>query len=134
MYNKAILIARMCADPELKQTGNGTYVTGFTVAVDRRMSKEKKADFINIQAWRQQAEFVCKYFHKGDAIGIEGSIQTRNYEDKNGNKRTAVEIQADNVFFVGGKGQGVGAGNTAQAQPDGGHGEFEEVDVDDMPF
>ena len=68
------------------------------------MGKEKKADFISIVCWRQQAEFVSRYFSKGKAIGIEGSIQTRDYTDKNGDKRHAVEVVADRVFFVGGKG------------------------------
>lgn len=109
MFNKAILIGRLTADPELKQTGSGTYVVNFQIAVDRRFKSqdgERKADFITIVCWRQQAEFVAKYFHKGDPIGIDGSIQTRNYEDRQGNKRTAVEVVADNVFFVGGKGSG----------------------------
>lgn len=148
MFNKAILIGRLTADPELKQTGSGIHVTGFSIAVDRRFSgkgEEKKADFININAWRQQAEFVCKYFHKGDAIGIEGSIQTRNYEDKSGNKRTAVEVQADNVFFVGGKNSGGGsAGGPSQpsmngtapvAYSSGAASDFEEIETDDdLPF
>ena len=95
MFNKAILIGRLTADPELKQTGSGTYVVNFQIAVDRRFKSqdgERKADFITIVCWRQQAEFVAKYFHKGDPIGIDGSIQTRNYEDRQGNKRTAVEV------------------------------------------
>lgn len=145
MFNKAILIGRLTADPELKQTGSGVHVTGFSIAVDRRFSgkdAEKKADFININAWRQQAEFVCKYFHKGDAIGIEGSIQTRNYEDKSGNKRTAVEVQADNVFFVGSKSSG-GSGGASQpamnsapvAFSNGAPSDFEEIETDDdLPF
>lgn len=144
MFNKAILIGRMTADPELKQTGTGLHVTGFSVAVDRRFSKDgdRKADFINITAWRQQAEFVCKYFHKGDAIGIEGSIQTRNYEDKTGAKRTAVEVIADNVFFVGGKSSSSGSPeerSSMQASPvafaSGAASDFEEVETDDdLPF
>ena len=88
MFNRAILIGRLTADPELKQTQNGISVCSFSIAVDRRYSgrdSERKTDFINITSWRQQAEFVCRYFHKGDVIGVEGSIQTRNYEDKNGN-------------------------------------------------
>ena len=144
MFNKAILIGRMTADPELKQTGTGVYVVGFSIAVDRRFSSggERKADFINITAWRQQAEFICKYFHKGDPIGIEGSIQTRNYEDKTGAKRTAVEVVADNVFFVGSKGASTGAA-PAPTQPsvtpvafaNGGISDFEEIETDDdLPF
>lgn len=112
MFNKAILIGRLTAEPESKTTASGTTVINFTVATDRSYKSEdgeRKADFLNCTAWRQQAEFICKYFRKGDPIGIEGSIQTRNYEDKDGNKRTAVEIQTDNVFFVGGKGKGAAA-------------------------
>lgn len=147
MFNKAILIGRLTADPELKQTPNGISVCGFCVAVDRRFSgrdSEKKADFINITSWRQQAEFVSRYFHKGDAIGIEGSIQTRNYEDKNGNKRTAVEVVTDNVFFVGGKSSGGSNAGAPAARPsapaeaaysNGATSDFEEVESDnDLPF
>lgn len=102
MYNKSILIGRLTADPELKQTPAGVAVTAFTIAVNRRYQKdgERKADFISIVAWRQQAEFISKHFQKGSAIGIDGSIQTRNYEDKNGNRRTVTEVVADRVFFV----------------------------------
>jgi len=115
MFNRAILIGRLTADPELKQTQNGISVCSFSIAVDRRFSgrdSERKTDFINITSWRQQAEFVCRYFHKGDVIGVEGSIQTRNYEDKNGNKRTATEIVTDNVFFTGAKSSNSGSGST----------------------
>lgn len=106
MFNKAILIGRLTAEPERKETTSGIPVLNFTVATDRPYKDaegERKADFLNCTAWRQQAEFICKYFHKGDPIGIEGRIETRSYEDRDDNKRTAVEIQADNVFFVGGK-------------------------------
>ena len=124
---------------------------------DRRFSgrdSERKTDFINITSWRQQAEFVCRYFHKGDVIGVEGSIQTRNYEDKNGNKRTATEIVTDNVFFTGARSSNAGSGNggsysnnsygdnsyaaPAPAQPaytSGAASDFEEVESDnDLPF
>lgn len=144
MYNKAILIGRLTAEPELKATGSGVHVTSFPIAVDRRFKQdgERKADFINIQVWRQQAEFVCKYFHKGDPIGIEGSIQVRQYEDKTGAKRTAVEVVADNVFFVGGKGTGESAGQATQSlqtatrtNPEALQGTFEEIETDeDLPF
>lgn len=147
MFNKAILIGRLVADPELRQIPSGAYVTTFRIAVDRRFKGqdgERKADFIDIVSWRQQAEFVCKYFHKGDAIGIDGSIQTRNYEDRNGNKRTAFEVVADNVFFVGGKSSGgsVQAAAPAVAAPaapvsysSGADSDFEEVETDnDLPF
>ena len=129
MYNKAILIGRLIGDPELKTTPSGVSVCSFSLAVDRRFKDkngERQADFINIVCWRQRAEFVSKHFHKGDPMGIEGSIQTRNYEDRQGNKRTAVEVVADQVFFTGGK---------TQRQPNAPEPEdFEEVEVNDLPF
>jgi single-strand DNA-binding protein len=95
-------MGRLTADVVLRTTTSGTSVASFTIAVDRNQ-KEKKTDFINIVAWRNTAEFVSKYFHKGDMIALEGSIQTRNYEDKNGNKRTAFEVCAEDVSFCGSK-------------------------------
>ena len=106
MLNNAVIMGRLVADPELRTTGSGISVTSFTVAVDRRFNRQgedRQADFIDIIAWRQTAEFVCKYFRKGSMIAIQGYIQTRMYEDKNGNKRKAVEIVADNVSFCGSK-------------------------------
>ena len=106
MLNCAIIMGRLTADPELRTTGNGISVTSFSVAVDRnyqRQGQERQTDFINVVAWRQTAEFVSRYFRKGQMIAVQGSIQTRNYEDRNGNKRTAVEIVADNVSFCGSK-------------------------------
>lgn len=106
MLNNAVIMGRLVADPELRTTGSGVSVTSFTVAVDRRFAnkdEEKQADFIDIVAWRQTADFVCKYFRKGSMIAVQGSIQTRTYEDKDGNKRKAVEIVADNVSFCGSK-------------------------------
>lgn len=106
MLNCAIIMGRLTADPELRTTNNGTSVTSFTVAVDRnfaRPGEDRQADFINVVAWRQSAEFVSRYFHKGSMIAVQGSIQTRSYEDKNGNRRTAVEIVADRVSFCGSK-------------------------------
>jgi len=104
MYNKAILIGRLVADPELRTTPNGTPVCSFRIAVNRPYSSkegsERVADFIDIVAWRQQAEFVCRYFSKGKPILVEGSIQTRSYTDKNDQKRTAVEVVADTLRFV----------------------------------
>lgn len=100
--NKAIIIGRLAADPELKQTGNGIAVTSFTVAVDRPYQKDKErvTDWLECVAWRGTAEFICKHFSKGDSIIVEGSVQTRSWEDKNGQKRKAVEIIADNVEFA----------------------------------
>lgn len=104
MLNQAILIGRLVNSPELKTTQAGTSVTTFTVAVDRRYVKrgtERETDFIDIVAWRQTAEFITKYFSKGSMIAIQGTIQTRTYTDKNGNKRKAVEVVAENVSFCG---------------------------------
>ena len=137
MFNKAVLIGRLTAAPELKITQSGVSVCSFTLAVNRNFKGqdgERKADFINIVTWRQTAEFVSGFFHKGDPIGIEGSIQTRNYEDKNGNKRTAVEVVADGAFFVGGK-QSRDSGENAPSGQNSGPGDFEEVDgAWDTPF
>ena len=101
--NKVTLIGRLAADPELRQTGEGTNVTNFTLAVTRPYSgkeSETQTDWIDIVAWRNTAEFVCKYFQKGSPIVIEGSIQTRMWEDKAGQKRKTVEILAESVEFV----------------------------------
>ena len=106
MVNCAVIMGRLTADPELRQTPSGVSVTKFTVAVDRRFAnkdEEKQADFIDVVAWRQTADFVCKYFKKGSMIAVQGAVQTRTYEDKDGNKRKAVEIVADNVSLCGSK-------------------------------
>ena len=106
MLNCAVIMGRLTATPELRTTGSGISVTSFTVAVDRayvKAGEEKQTDFINVVAWRNTAEFITRFFTKGQMIAIQGSIQTRNYEDKNGNKRTAVEIVAQNVSFCGSK-------------------------------
>ena len=96
MLNKAILMGRLTRDPELKITPSGVSVCPFTIAVNRPYSRDKEAqaDFIDIVAWRQSAEFVNKYFVKGSMIIVDGMIQTRTYEDRNGNKRKAVESRA----------------------------------------
>jgi single-strand DNA-binding protein len=99
MLNRAILMGRLAADPELRQTPSGVSVTAFRIAVNRNYNRDL-TDWIDIVAWRQTAEFVTRYFQKGSMIIVEGSIQTRNYEDKNGNKRTAVEVVADQVYFA----------------------------------
>ncbi len=138
-------MGRLVADPELRTTPNGISVTSFAVAVDRRFNRqgeERQADFIDVVAWRQSADFVCKYFRKGSMIAIQGSIQTRMYEDKSGNKRKAVEIVADNVSFCGSKAEG-GTGSFAReesyAQPAPSYstadeGDFKEIPEDDLPF
>lgn len=130
MLNTVIIMGRLTADPELRKTQNGTAVSSFTVAVERRFQREQ-TDFINVVAWKQTAEFVEKYFHKGDMIALRGSIQQRNYEDKNGNKRTAVEVVADEVSFCGSKGENTQKNGAQFTERD----DFEEIPVtDDLPF
>ena len=113
-FNKVILIGNITKDVELKQTQSGTSVCSFDIAVNRKINKDE-VDFITIVAWRQQAEFVWKYFKKGQAILVCGQIQTRSYTDKQGNKRTAVEVVADEVSFVGNR----DTSPTAGASPSG---------------
>ena len=106
MLNKAIIMGRLVADPELKTTGAGTSVCSFTVAVDRRFVKqgeERQTDFIDCVAWRTTAEFLAKYFTKGRMVNVVGSIQKRNWEDKEGNKRQTTELIADEINFCGDK-------------------------------
>ena len=106
MLNVVVLMGRLVADPELRQIPSGISTCTFRIAVDRNFVKqgeERKADFIDVTAWRQTAEFVSKYFQKGSMIAIEGSLQTRQYQDKNGNNRTATEVLASQVSFCGGK-------------------------------
>ncbi len=139
MFNVVILTGRLTADPELKTTTSGIPVTSFSIAVSRRYrsGEEQQADFINVVAWRQTAEFVSKYFQKGSMIGIEGSIQTRRYTDRDGKNRTAFEVVASNVQFVESKRDG--AGNAASAAPASFNNteasDFAEITGDDdLPF
>lgn len=104
--NKAILVGRLTRDPELKTTASGVSVVSFTIAVNRRFKNADggyDADFINCVAWRQQAEFICKYFGKGNMIGIVGNIQTRNYDNKDGQKVYVTEVAVEECHFVEGK-------------------------------
>lgn len=104
MLNKVIIMGRLTQDPELRSTPSGTSALQFTVAVDRNYQKQgegKQADFINCVAWKQQAEFIAKYFGKGRMIAIEGRLQTRSYDDKNGEKRYVTEIITESVSFTG---------------------------------
>ena len=104
MLNTAVLMGRLTADPELRHTPNNLAVTSFTLAVDRSYVKsgaERQTDFIDVVAWRSTAEFVCRYFHKGQLVAVQGSIQTRSYTDREGIKRKAFEIVADNGPFAG---------------------------------
>lgn len=106
MLNVVALMGRLVRDPELKTTQSGNSVCTFSIACDRSYTakdEERKADFFTITAWRQTAEFICKYFQKGSLIAIEGSLQTRQYQDKSGNNRTATEVLASRVSFAGSK-------------------------------
>ncbi len=148
MINVVVLMGRLTADPELKQTASGTSVCSFSIAVDRgfanKQTGERQTDFINITAWRQTAEFICKYFRKGSMIAIEGSLQSRSYEDKEGKKRTAYEVVANNVSFTGSKAES--GTRDANATPfevpttafsSGSNGDFEVIsdqEDDDLPF
>lgn len=103
MINTAILMGRLTADPELRHTPNDIPVTSFTLAVNRSYVKsgsERQTDFIDVVAWRSTAEFVSRYFSKGQLVAVEGSIQTRTYQDKDGNNRKVVEVVANNVHFA----------------------------------
>ena len=144
MLNSIIIMGRLTADPELRTTSSGLSVSSFSVAVDRnyvRAGEEKKTDFINVVAWRQQADFVTKYFRKGSMIAVQGSLQTRNYEDKSGNKRVAYEIVADQISFCGSKAES-GTNNNdnynnynASSYNNTGADDFAAVvDDDDLPF
>lgn len=140
MLNTAILMGRLTAAPELKQTIKGTPFCNFCIAVNRTYSKDKEqqTDFINIVSWKNTAEFVAKYFSKGSMIIIQGSIQTRNYEDKNGNKKTAFEVLASNVQFGETKKQASESNNTTQCNSsraiDVPAAADESFDSEDLPF
>lgn len=132
--NVVTLMGRLTQTPELKTTSSGIETTSFTVAVDRRFQKDQ-TDFINIVAWRQSAKFITNYFKKGQMIAITGSLQVRNFTDKNGNKRTVYEVVADNISFCGGKGSPdaeIASVDSDEAEID----DFEELDTSsaDYPF
>ena len=136
--NVVALMGRLTRDPEMRKTPQGVSVATFTVAVDRsfvKQGEDRQADFIDIVCWRNTADFVCKYFQKGSMIALNGSIQTRTYQDKNGNNRKAFEIVADNVHFAGekkdGGAQGGGSPHYAEKNDD-----FAVIDEgeEDLPF
>lgn len=151
-FNKVILIGNLTSDPELKQTASGVSVSSFTIAVNRRFKGEngqQECDFINVVAWRQQAEFVCRYFKKGTPILVCGQLQTRSWTDNQGGKRYATEVVADEVSFVApasqpsepsvtpsSKGNGLGIVGAMFPEAYGGSGaNFEEIPDDrDLPF
>ena len=102
MINSVVLMGRLTYEPELKTTTSGLSVIRFQMAVDRNyqsQGQERQADFIDVVAWRQTAEFISRYFHKGSMIAVEGSIQTNNFTDRDGNKRKSVEVVANQVFL-----------------------------------
>lgn len=130
MLNKAILMGRLVRDPEMRRTQSGTAVAGFTLAVERPKDKNgnKQTDFIDCVAWSHTAEFVCKWFSKGMMAVVVGQIQSRNWEDKNGGKRTSIEVKADEVQF--------GESKKDRADVNVDRGSFEELpdDDEDIPF
>lgn len=138
-FNKVILIGNMVADPELKKTPSGVSVTSFRIAVGRRFTKQgeqPQADFIDIVAWRQQAEFVVRFFTKGKPILVCGQLQTRSWTDNNGQKKYATEVVADEVSFVGNKGDNASSTDPSSApsyEPN--RGGFEDLSDDEsLPF
>ena len=113
MLNVVVLMGRLVADPQLRQTTTGKNVASFRVACDRGRrdaNGQNQADFFDVVAWDRSAEFVCRYFQKGSMIAIDGRLQSRNYQDKSGNNRTAIEIVANNINFVTPKSQNPAAG------------------------
>jgi len=144
MLNIVALMGRLTADPELRRTPTDISVTTIIIAVDRdyvRQGEERQTDFISVVCWRQAAELVCKYFKKGDMIAVNGRIQTRRYEDNQGNKRTAFEVVADSVHFTGSKRDSNAAPRTDMTPPpaapsfESGSNDFEILgNDDDMPF
>ena len=138
MLNHVVIMGRMVRDPELRQLDNGTSVTSFSVAVERnyvdKTTNERQADFLNVVAWRQTADFVCKYFHQGDMIALEGSLQSRKYTDKDGNNRTAIEIVASNISFCGGKNGGNANTATTNDTPATMVANAPSEDNDELPF
>ena len=131
--NKVILGGRLTAAPELKQTGNGVAVVSFTIAVDRKYQKDgkKESDFITVVAWRQTAEFICKYFTKGSAIIVCGELQTRSWKDADGKTRYATEVVASEVSFAESK--KASETNVSYAEEGAAEG-FVEVGEEDLPF
>lgn len=132
MLNKSILMGRLTRDPELRHTQSNIPVASFTLAVDRGYKNDnQQTDFINIVAWRGTAEFVSKWFKKGQLVAVSGRIQSRNYTDGSGNNRTAVEVVADECFFAESKG-----GNQSAPLVECDEPEFEEITMDNekLPF
>ena len=143
MLNHIVLMGRLTRDPELRRTGAGTAVTSFTLAVDRDFASketgERSVDFIDCVAWRSTAEFVSKYFVKGQQAAVSGRLQIRDWKDKDGNNRRSAEVVADNVYFADSKRNSADSGysapvSTGYAEPSLGS-DFAELDDDgELPF
>ena len=133
-FNRVILMGNLVENPELKYTGNSIPVTSFRLAVARRFkSEEADTDFFTIVAWRATAEFICKHFEKGKPILVSGSLQTRSWTDNEGNKRSVVEVMADEVTFCGRKGEGTEATEAVSNTPAPVSAPAPAYD-DDLPF
>ena len=138
-YNRVILAGNMTRDPELRFTNDGIPVCSFGIAVNRVRSRSEEVDFFNISAWRELGETIANYKKKGDPILVEGRLQYRTWEAQDGSKRSAVDVVADNVQFLGRPGDsddGASSGGGAQARSGGGGrgGRREEVDIDETDF
>ena len=138
MLNRVILMGRLTAEPDYRQTESGTALARFTLAVERDFSgqgKERETDFLDVQTWRGTADFVNKYFRKGQLVAVQGRIQVRNYTDKNGDKRRSWDIVADQVYFAESKRDGSGGKTNIDVERDEPPaGDFVPVANDDLPF
>ena len=138
MINRIVIMGRLTADPEYKQTPNGTAVVTFSVAVDRNYTakgQEKQTDFIPCVAWRATADFICRYFAKGNMIALDGSLQTRKNTDKQGNHRCVFEVVVDQVSFAGSKSGSATPDADPQKGADFDFGDFEAIGADEgLPF
>lgn len=133
-YNKVIIGGRLTAAPELKTTQSGKGVTSFTVAVNRN-TKDKKADFFNCTAWEQTAKFIADYFGKGSAIMVEGQLENREWQDKNGSKRISTDIRVERAFFTESKSASQTAENGSRGAEATPSDNYEDVtESDDLPF
>ena len=136
MLNTAAFMGRFTSDPELRTTKTGVSVASFTLAVDRdyiKQGEERQTDFIDIVAWRKTADFVCRYFHKGQLAAVQGSLQTRTYTDKEGAKRKAMEVLANSVYFAEPKKEPAPKSNLYRTDEPMEYAEVPTPD-DDLPF
>ena len=139
--NSVSIIGRITNDPELRRTASGTSCCSFSLAVKRPRVKDT-TDFLNFVVWQQGAEYLCKYAHKGDLVGVSGYLTSRSWEDKNGNKRIAYEVTCDSVELLSSKRNSDGGNNTTQykngsnEQPARPAHDFQQIDIDDpqLPF